>query len=152
MSVSLFTRFLRTPMSAVATSATPAFTVSSQQLFRRAFSTAPDMHIKFVTHDGSKSWTCGFKPGQTVLQVAHDNNIDIEGACGGECACSTCHVILKDADFDRLPEPTDEEFDMLDLALDVTDTSRLGCQIKLKESDKGLELKLPKNTVNQMVQ
>ena len=60
--------------------------------------------------------------GKTVLDVAIDNNIDIEGACGGELACSTCHVILSQDLFDQLPEKTEEEEDMLDLAWGLTDT------------------------------
>merc|ERR1719277_684319 len=79
--------------------------------------------------------------GQTILEVAHENDIDIEGACGGECACSTCHVVLSQEAFDTLPEPDDDEVDMLDLAANVTDTSRLGCQVKLlKDRDSGLKI------------
>ena len=61
--------------------------------------------------------------GSTVLEVAHANKIEIEGACGGECACSTCHVIVDDESFEKLPELELEEEDMLDLAAEVTDTS-----------------------------
>lgn len=60
--------------------------------------------------------------GKSVLDVAIDNNIDIEGACGGELACSTCHVILSKELFDKLPPKTEEEEDMLDLAWGLTDT------------------------------
>ncbi|CAJ1358838.1 unnamed protein product [Effrenium voratum] len=49
------------------------------------------------------------KEGQTLLEVAHENDIDIEGACGGECACSTCHVILEEDAFSKLPAPDDDE-------------------------------------------
>ncbi|KAJ1401368.1 2Fe-2S ferredoxin-type domain-containing protein [Ochromonadaceae sp. CCMP2298] len=59
---------------------------------------------------------------KTVLDAAIDHNIDIEGACGGELACSTCHVILSQALFDSLPPPSEEEQDMLDLAWGLTDT------------------------------
>ncbi len=61
--------------------------------------------------------------GSTVLEVAHANKIEIEGACGGECACSTCHVIVDEDSFDKLPEIELEEEDMLDLAAEVSDTS-----------------------------
>ncbi|CAG2061065.1 unnamed protein product [Timema podura] len=62
----------------------------------------------------------------------------------GTLTCSTCHVILKQEDYDALPEkPTDEELDMLDLAYDLTETSRLGCQIILKKEMDGLEVKVP---------
>ena len=69
--------------------------------------------------------------GQTLLEVAHENDIDLEGACDGSLACSTCHVVLEQEYFDMLPEPEEEEEDMLDLAFGLTETSRLGCQIKL---------------------
>jgi 2Fe-2S ferredoxin len=60
--------------------------------------------------------------GKSVLDVALDNNVDIEGACGGELACSTCHVIVPKEIYDKLPSKKVEEEDMLDLAWGVTDT------------------------------
>jgi ferredoxin len=60
--------------------------------------------------------------GKRVLDAALDNNIDIEGACGGELACSTCHVVLDQDLYDKLPAKKEEEQDMLDLAWGVTDT------------------------------
>ena len=62
------------------------------------------------------------KEGKSVLDIAIENNIDIEGACGGELACSSCHVILDQELFDKLPPKTEEEEDMLDLAWGLTDT------------------------------
>ncbi|MCB1885032.1 MAG: 2Fe-2S iron-sulfur cluster binding domain-containing protein [Geminicoccaceae bacterium] len=85
--------------------------------------------------------------GGTVLEAARKADIAVEGACGGSMACATCHVILDDADFDRLPPPSPEEDDMLDLAQDVTDTSRLGCQIRLRPDLDGLRLFVPKSTL-----
>ena len=67
--------------------------------------------------------------GKTVLAAALDHDIDIEAACGGEMACSTCHVILSQDHFDKLGTPSEEEQDMLDLAWGLTDTSRLCCQL-----------------------
>jgi 2Fe-2S ferredoxin len=58
----------------------------------------------------------------SLLRVAHKNGIDLEGACEESLACSTCHVILDQETFDRLPEPIDEENDMLDLAFGLTHT------------------------------
>ncbi|KAL9620905.1 MAG: hypothetical protein Q9160_004558 [Pyrenula sp. 1 TL-2023] len=73
----------------------------------------------------------------------------LPGACGGSCACSTCHVILSDSDtYDKLPEPEDDENDMLDLAFGLTETSRLGCQVKMTEEIDGLEVRLPSMTRN----
>ena len=78
----------------------------------------------------------------------HDNDIDLEGACGGELACSTCHVILPQEVFDGLPEPDEEEEDMLDLALGLTDTSRLGCQVCVTAEHQNLEVILPEETAD----
>ena len=64
--------------------------------------------------------------GQSVLEIAHRNSIDLEGACEGSLACSTCHVIVDQEYFDRLAEPTEDEEDMLDLAFGLTHTSRTG--------------------------
>ncbi|KAJ2354813.1 mitochondrial matrix iron-sulfur protein [Coemansia erecta] len=82
------------------------------------------------------------------MELAHENDVDLEGACEGACACSTCHVILEDEVFDSLPEPTDEENDMLDLAFGLTDTSRLGCQVLLTPEMDGMRIKLPSATRN----
>ena len=72
------------------------------------------------------------------------------GACGGELACSTCHVVLAQADFDRLEEPEEEEEDMLDLAWGLTDTSRLCCQIEVEEWMEGMVVTLPDESNNMM--
>lgn len=105
--------------------------------------------VTFVEPDSGGKVSVQAKSGQTILEVAHDNDIDIEGACGGECACSTCHIILSQESFDSLPPPDDDEVDMLDLAANVTDTSRLGCQVKLlKDRDSGLEIKIPSGNIN----
>ena len=81
--------------------------------------------------------------GLSLLEIAHRNGIDIEGACEGCMACSTCHVIVDAAWFDRLPAPSEEEANMLDLAWGLTRTSRLGCQITLSEDLDGLVVSLP---------
>ncbi|KZS13929.1 putative Adrenodoxin [Daphnia magna] len=70
--------------------------------------------------------------------------VNREGACEGTLSCSTCHIIFKKEDFDKLPEkPSDEEMDMLDLAYGLCDTSRLGCQITLTESMDGIVVTVP---------
>lgn len=87
--------------------------------------------------------------GTTVLEAAHNNDIDLEGACEGSLACSTCHVVVADQkDFDKLDEPTEDEEDMLDLAFGLTPTSRLGCQIVMSEELDGLTLVVPDQTRN----
>lgn len=73
----------------------------------------------------------------------------IIGACGGSCACSTCHVIIEDPDlFDKMEEPSDDENDMLDLAFGLTETSRLGCQVPMSKDLDGMVVRLPTMTRN----
>lgn len=68
--------------------------------------------------------------GTILLDAALDNDIKIDHNCGGNCACSTCHVIIEDG-FDGLNERTEDEEDMLEEAENATDTSRLACQVKV---------------------
>jgi ferredoxin len=86
--------------------------------------------------------------GDTLLKVAHRNGIDIEGACEGVCACSTCHVILNQELYSSLPEPSEDEEDMLDMAFGLTNTSRLACQIDVREDMNGEVIRLPTATRN----
>ena len=89
--------------------------------------------------------------GVSVLEIAHKNEIDLEGACEGSLACSTCHVVVDENWFDKLSEATEDEEDMLDLAFGLTHTSRLGCQIIMSDALDGLTVKLPSATRNMMV-
>lgn len=87
--------------------------------------------------------------GVSLLEVAHDNDVDLEGACEGSLACSTCHVIVEDPDmFDHIPEADDDENDMLDLAFGLTDTSRLGCQVMTSPDIDGIVVRIPNATRN----
>jgi ferredoxin, 2Fe-2S len=86
--------------------------------------------------------------GLSVLEIAHKNDIDLEGACEGSLACSTCHVIVEQEWYDLLNDASEDEEDMLDLAFGLTKTSRLGCQIIMSEELDGLTLKLPAGTRN----
>jgi len=106
--------------------------------------------ITFINRDGSRQ-DIDAPIGLSVMEVAHRNGIDIEGACEGSLACSTCHVIVEPDDFDRLAEPTEDEEDMLDLAFGLTHTSRLSCQIIVSEELDGLTVRLPAATRNMMV-
>lgn len=106
--------------------------------------------IHFIKPDGEKL-TVDAPLGLSVLEIAHRNNIDLEGACEGSLACSTCHVIVDEQWFDILPTATEDEEDMLDLAFGLSHTSRLGCQIIITEELDGLTLKLPTATRNMMV-
>ena len=105
--------------------------------------------VIFLSSDGGRR-ALDVTAGTTVLDIAWKNGIEIEGACEGSLACSTCHVIVADAYFDKLPPPSDDEEDMLDLAWGVQPTSRLGCQIVITDDLDGIELTLPSETVNQM--
>ena len=93
---------------------------------------------------------CTGSEGQSVLDVALEYDVDIEGACGGELACSTCHVVLSPELFAALPAPGEEELDMLDLAWGLTDTSRLCCQIKLNPEIEGAVFTVPEETNNML--
>jgi 2Fe-2S ferredoxin len=81
--------------------------------------------------------------GLSVLEIAHKHDVDLEGACEGSLACSTCHVVVDPQWFDALKEPTEDEEDILDLAFGLTKTSRLGCQIVMCDELDGLVVSLP---------
>ncbi len=106
--------------------------------------------MTFVNPDGTRI-EVDAPVGFSVLQIAHRNDVDIEGACEGSMACSTCHVVVDPAWFDRLDDPSEEEEDMLDLAFGLTQTSRLGCQLVMTEELDGLVVRLPDQTHNMML-
>ncbi|EGP85037.1 uncharacterized protein MYCGRDRAFT_74842 [Zymoseptoria tritici IPO323] len=104
--------------------------------------------VTFIDKDGQES-TFEVADGDNLLDIAQANDLEMEGACGGSCACSTCHVIVKDEDiYDKMEEPSDDENDMLDLAFGLTETSRLGCQVVMSKEIDGLVVKLPSMTRN----
>ena len=110
-----------------------------------------NVKVTFVQQDGSKHEAKG-KEGDNLLDIIVNENVDIDGfgACEGTLACSTCHVIFKQDDFDRLTEEaTDEELDMLDLAYGLTDTSRLGCQVCISKELSGIEVQIPEGVNDQ---
>jgi ferredoxin-2, mitochondrial len=126
---------------------------------RRAFTTTPsrphndlvppkpgeERRITFIDKTGA-SHTFEVADGSNLLDIAQAHDLEMEGACGGSCACSTCHVIVEgggegvDAEeiYDRMEEPSDDENDMLDLAFGLTETSRLGCQVVMSKELDGL--------------
>ncbi|KAJ2721251.1 mitochondrial matrix iron-sulfur protein [Coemansia sp. Benny D115] len=132
-------------------SGTPRQHIRHNRPQRASFSvsaaTAKQVTVTFIEPDGNEVEATG-EEGTNLMELAHENDVDLEGACEGACACSTCHVILEDKIFDELPEPTDEENDMLDLAFGLTDTSRLGCQVLLTPEMEGMRIKLPSATRN----
>ncbi|GMG56101.1 unnamed protein product [Ambrosiozyma monospora] len=106
-----------------------------------------ELHITFITKDGTQK-TFEVAEGDSILDIAQSNHLDMEGACGGSCACSTCHVIIDPDFYDDIPEPDDDENDMLDLAFGLTETSRLGCQVVMTKELDGIRVALPAMTRN----
>ncbi|XP_033363118.1 adrenodoxin-like protein 2, mitochondrial [Bombus vosnesenskii] len=108
-----------------------------------------EVNITFVKASGERIKAKG-KVGDTILDIVVNNEIDLDGygACEGTLTCSTCHLIFPKEVYDALPDkPTDEELDMLDLAYELTDTSRLGCQIVMSKELDGIEVRVP-STIN----
>lgn len=103
--------------------------------------------VVFIERDGTRK-EVEAPVGLSVLEIAHRNDIDLEGACEGSLACSTCHVVVEPEWVDLLEEPSEDEEDMLDLAFGLTKTSRLGCQISMREELDGLTVRLPAGTRN----
>lgn len=98
--------------------------------------------MTFVENDGTEK-EVDAPLGLSVLEIAQRNDIDIEGACEGSLACATCHVVLDPSWYGKLEEVSEDEEDMLDLAFNLTETSRLGCQLIITEELDGLKVKLP---------
>ena len=103
--------------------------------------------ITFIQKDGSEK-VVEAKNGLSILEIAHQNDVDIEGACEGSLACSTCHIIVHEDWYGKLTPPSEDEEDMLDLAFGLTKTSRLGCQVIIKDELDGLIVSLPKGNRN----
>jgi 2Fe-2S ferredoxin len=102
--------------------------------------------VTFQLPDGS-AHNYDVAAGLTLLDVARIHDLAIEGACGGSMACATCHVVVDEAFADRLPAPSAEEEDMLDLAAEVQANSRLGCQIRMTPALDGLTVRVPRSTL-----
>ena len=108
-----------------------------------------NINITFVTKDGKKIHVQG-REGERALYLAHRKGIDMEGACEASLACTTCHVYVESEDehWDKLPEATETEEDLLDMAPFLAANSRLGCQIVLSPEIDGIVLRLPRATKN----
>jgi ferredoxin len=103
--------------------------------------------VRFEQPDGSIQ-DVDAKPDQRLLDVAWATGQPLEGSCEGAMACSTCHVIVDPADFERLPPASEEEEDLLDIAAHVTRTSRLACQIMLSAELTQLSVRIPAEARN----
>ena len=97
--------------------------------------------VTFVKRDGSEA-TVEAPAGLSVMEIGRDNNLGIEGTCGGSLSCATCHVIVDDAWVEKTGAASLDEEDMLDLAFNVESNSRLGCQITMDDSLDGLKIRI----------
>lgn len=127
------------------------FTTTKPTSHGRLKALGPDeesIYVTFIDKEGNEQRIAA-RQGENLLSIAQANDVEMEGACEGSCSCSTCHVIVEDEEFfEKIPEATDEENDMLDLAFGLTETSRLGCQIELTKELNGLRVRLPSMTRN----
>lgn len=103
-----------------------------------------EVSINFILKDGVKKEVKA-PIGLSILEIAHRNigKDELEGACEGSLACSTCHVILMPQEFTKFPKATEDEEDMLDLAFGLTEYSRLGCQLIVTKEMEGFTFKIP---------
>lgn len=106
--------------------------------------------MTFINADGTRK-EVDAPEGLSVLEIAHRNKIELEGACEGSLACSTCHIVVDPDWYDRLAAAEEDEEDMLDLAFGLTSTSRLGCQIIMTQDLDGLVVTVPAATRNMSV-
>ena len=94
---------------------------------------ATDRKGKVHELDGRDNWS--------VMEILRDAGLDIAAECGGACACATCHIYVTDGWYDKLPEPSESEIDMLDMALAVEPgASRLSCQITCSDEINGIKV------------
>ncbi|KAI5687991.1 2Fe2S ironsulfur cluster binding domain containing protein [Leishmania braziliensis] len=108
------------------------------------------VHIKSETE--GKETTVQAAVGLTLMEVIRDvAKMDMEAACDGTCACSTCHVIFMESSYKKLLDaPSEDEMDMLDLAPKVTNTSRLSCQVRITPELDNISVTIPDEMENQM--
>ena len=99
--------------------------------------------INYITHD-NQTYSIEVQNGLTVMEGAVQNDIPgIDADCGGGMACATCHVYVKEDWLDKLPTKEDGEEDMLDMAFEPKNNSRLSCQIIISDELDGLEVNIP---------
>ena len=99
--------------------------------------------ITYLEKNG-KSYTIDVSNGLTVMEGAIQNDIPgIDADCGGGMACATCHVYVKEEWLGKLPAKEDGEEDMLDMAFEPKNNSRLSCQLIVSDELDGLEVNIP---------
>lgn len=101
--------------------------------------------ITYIDHEGNEL-EIEAKNGETVMETAIKNSVPgIDADCGGACACATCHVYVDAAFIEKVGQPEDMEQSMLDFAENVTETSRLSCQITVSDELDGLRVTTPES-------
>lgn len=103
--------------------------------------------ITFIEAEG-RELTVDAPVGLSILDIAEQNKIALEGACDGALACATCHIVVDPDWYNKLPPAREEEEDILDLVFGLTPTSRLGCQLMMTEELDGLVIKIPPSSRN----
>ena len=99
--------------------------------------------ITYIEHNG-KTHNVEVPNELSVMEGAIQNNIPgIDADCGGACACATCHVYVDEKWFNKLPNKSESEQDMLDMAIEPNKFSRLGCQISVNDDLDGMVVKMP---------
>ena len=99
------------------------------------------MKLYVTDRNGTEHVVAGID-GWQVMELIRDEGLPIAAECGGCCACATCHVYVDEAWVDRLEAKGEEEIDMLDLAFDILDNSRLSCQLTMRPELDGLKVTL----------
>ena len=117
--------------------------IKTRMTFRRSLS-----HIVVNFIENNKEIKCLGKIGESLLVTAKNNNISLEGTCGGCQSCSTCHVYVDQNYIDKLEEINEAEEDLLDMVDDYKDNSRLACAIKVKKNLDGIILEIPETCTN----
>ena len=113
----------RPKLSSPVLSSSSLSSLTSSRNFQTTIPKSEKETVKITFVDSmEKEYTVDAEVGKSFLDVAHDNNVELEGACGGELACATCHLIYSQEVYDTLSEKEPEEDDMLDLAFELTDT------------------------------
>jgi 2Fe-2S ferredoxin len=101
--------------------------------------------IAFIDPEGTRT-VVQAEPGKTLLEIAEENGARLGSACGGVCACSSCHCYIRQG-ADSLEEMTDKEEDRLDMGYDVRPYSRLGCQVKVPEDPEDLVVEIAEESI-----
>ncbi len=99
--------------------------------------------VTFIAHSGTRH-TVDAEAGLSLMRAAIDNNVPgIDGDCGGQCACATCHVFIDAPWAAKTGARTGREDEMLNFAAELADSSRLACQVEVTADMDGLEVRMP---------